>query len=96
MKLRFEWSREAERDLRETWEYIVADNEAAADRLLARLLTRAEALSRSPRSGRTGRATGTRELPVAGTKYILIYLLPPGAVRIVRVLHGARQWPPAR
>lgn len=46
-----------------------------------------------PLTHRAGRVEGTRELVVLGTPFIVIYTTNE-AVRIVRVLHGAQQWPP--
>ena len=42
--------------------------------------------------GRIGRVAGTREL-VAHKNYILVYDLADDMIRILRVLHVARQWP---
>lgn len=39
--------------------------------------------------------TGTREL-VAHQNYILIYDMADDLVRVLRVLHAARKWPPTR
>ncbi|GAA4017873.1 hypothetical protein GCM10022212_11980 [Actimicrobium antarcticum] len=47
-----------------------------------------------PELGRIGRITGTREL-VVHKNYILIDDTTDELVRILRVLHVARQWPPA-
>jgi toxin ParE1/3/4 len=35
----------------------------------------------------------TRELVVSGTPYIVVYLISDD-VELIRVLHGAQQWPP--
>ena len=43
--------------------------------------------------GRPGRQAHTREL-VAHRHYILIYDVAGEQVRVLRVLHTARQWPP--
>ena len=44
-------------------------------------------------SGRPGRVAGTRELVVTGTPYVAAYQVTRETVRILRVLHGAQQWP---
>lgn len=86
------WTLDAIEDREAIYIYIEADNPAAAlalDELLA------ERASRHPHSGRPGRVAGTREL-VAHQNYILIYDLVDTQVRVLRVLHAARQWPPRK
>jgi plasmid stabilization system protein ParE len=43
--------------------------------------------------GRPGRIEGTRELVISRTPYIAAYRIGGDTVRILRVLHGAQQWP---
>lgn len=43
--------------------------------------------------GRKGRLGNTREWVVTGTPYIAVFRHEDEAVTIVRVLHGAQQWP---
>ena len=43
--------------------------------------------------GRAGRKPGTRELTVAGFPFVIIYRAGKEAVEVVRILHGAQQWP---
>jgi plasmid stabilization system protein ParE len=50
-------------------------------------------LRRFPAMGHDGRVIGTRELVVAGTPYIAVYRKGRTSVRVLRVLHGAQQWP---
>jgi len=38
---------------------------------------------------------GTRELIINGTPYLVAYRIRDDTVRIVRVIHGSRQWPDA-
>jgi len=74
---------------------VAQDNPAAALALADLLESRADLLIDHPRLGRPGRRRGTREL-VVHPSYILIYDAIPTAVRILRVMHAARQWPPRR
>lgn len=46
-----------------------------------------------PERGREGRVAGTRELVVARTPYVVVYRLEAEAAVILRVLHGAQNWP---
>lgn len=48
-----------------------------------------------PGLGKLGRAAGTREL-VAHQNCILVYDMADDLVRVLRVLHVARLWPPSR
>lgn len=54
---------------------------------------RAHGLVRHPAIERPGRVSGTREL-VVHPNYILIYDIAGDDVRILRLLHAQRQWPP--
>lgn len=88
------WSEIANEDLRAILLYIAMDNVDAAFKLVDRLETAGNGLAKFPRRGRPGRAPGTREWVVPGTSYILVYELQDEQLEIVRVIHGARQWPP--
>ena len=52
-----------------------------------------DSLQHMPRRGRSGRKRGTLELAVSGLPFVIIYNVGNEAVEIVRILHGARQWP---
>jgi len=56
------------------------------------LRQRIAVLATQPRSGRAGRIPGTREWPLPGTPYIVVYVQRQ-TVDVLRVLHG-RQQPP--
>lgn len=89
------WTRPAREDRQAIREYIAADNPSAALDLDELLSEKAARLVDHPGLGRPGRVQGTREL-VAHKNYILIYDLAGDLVRVLRLLHAARQWPPAR
>lgn len=86
------WTPEAIQDRDNIYEYIEADNPAAALALDELFAEKAGRLVDHPGLGKPGRAAGTREL-VAHQNYILVY---DTVDNLVRVLHTARQWPPSR
>jgi addiction module RelE/StbE family toxin len=75
------------------FDYIEADNPRAAAAIDDRIRTRVMGLAQFPQMGRPGRIEGTRELVISGTPYIAAYQIDGETVRILRVLHGAQQWP---
>jgi addiction module RelE/StbE family toxin len=89
------WTRTASTDRKEISEYIAQADPVAALTLDELISEKASGLVDHPGLGRPGRVTGTREL-VVHQSYILIYDTSADLVRLLRVLHAARQWPPAR
>lgn len=89
------WTPESIHDREVIYDYVEADNPAAAlalDELFSEKVSR---LTDHPALGRPGRVAGTREL-VAHQNYIVVYDVHADTVRILRLLHAARQWPPSR
>ena len=86
------WTRPAAADRREIRAYIAQDKPSAALALDELLAEKAGHLIDHPQLGRLGRVAGTREL-VAHHNYILVYDVTADSVRVLRVLHAARQWP---
>lgn len=86
------WTPEAIRDREAIYDFIEADNPVAALMLDELLEQQAGRLIDHPGLGRPGRVAGTREL-VAHPNYLLIYDVKNDVVRMLRVLHAARQWP---
>ena len=87
------WTRPAHNDRKKIREYIAQHAPAAALALDELFSEKANLLVDHPNLGRDGRVVGTREL-VARRNYILIYDMAGDVVRVLRVLHTARQWPP--
>ena len=87
------WSAFALADRQAIFDFIKADNPRAAIAIDERIQTRVMGLARFPEMGRSGRVEGTRELVVSGTPYIAAYRVDGETVRILRILHGAQQWP---
>jgi toxin ParE1/3/4 len=91
--MQIKWPRKARQDLRDLRAYIAEDNPQAAAAVARSILQAVERLPGNPAIGRPGRVMDTRELVVAGTPYLVPYRVMGDAIVILRVLHGARQWP---
>lgn len=80
----------AEEDLHEIWAYIAEDNPRAADRLIGEFDRKFQLLADHPKMGRARPAIlpGIRSLPVGN--YVIFFVEEGEGVKIVRVLHGAR------
>lgn len=87
------WLANARANLLTIAEYIARDNPIAAYAVHEAILRQVGRLAEHPRVGRPGRVKGTRELVVSGTPYIVAYRVARGGVTILRVLHGAQEWP---
>lgn len=92
--LELKWSALARVDLLAIVDYISDDNPDAAQRVKNDIETKINKLANFPKIGRLGRIKGTREL-VAWANYIIVYQESESAVRILRILHAAQQWPPS-
>lgn len=87
MIVRFD--RRALADLDAIRAHIALESPKAADRLYEDLASACAWLSDFPRQGRASPRTGLREL-VTVRPYIIVYGLQGEAVRIRRIIHGAR------
>lgn len=91
--MRLEWSVFALEDRDGIFDYIEEDSPRAAVVVDDRIRTQVRQLLQFPETGRLGRVEGTRELVISRTPYIAAYRITGDTVRILRVLHGAQQWP---
>ena len=87
------WTEPAAHDLEVISEYIRSDRPDAAIAVAKALFDAANNLSLLPGRGRMGRKPGTRELIVPGLPYIIVYRISGAAIHILRIYHGARNWP---
>jgi addiction module RelE/StbE family toxin len=87
------WSAFALSDRDGIFTYIEGDNPAAAVLIDERIAAATRHLIEFPARGRNGRIAGTRELVINGTPYIAAYAVTETTVHILRVLHGAQEWP---
>jgi toxin ParE1/3/4 len=92
--LRIRWTKAASQDLDSIEEYIRQHNPKAAIKQVLRVLDAVETvLSNTPGLGKPGRIAGTKEFYVTGTPYIVAFRIKENTMEILRVIHGARQWP---
>lgn len=86
------WTRPSLRQLSEAREFVAIDDPAAANRQIERIELVVNRLKAFPMMGHAGRQAGTREFAVPGTPYIVVYRLLDDRLRILAILHGARNW----
>lgn len=87
------WTVEARQDRRDVRDHIARDNPAAAIAMDDIFTQKGRTLTEHPAIGRPGRVTDTREL-IVHRNYIFVYDIAQDVVRILRILHARRQWPP--
>ena len=87
------WRRRALEDLETARAYIARDNPGASRRVLDLILSAVSRLPKTPDIGRPGRVTGTRELVIPRTPYLVAYTVLGDQLHILDVLHGAQEWP---
>jgi addiction module RelE/StbE family toxin len=77
------------------FDYIESDSPRAAILIDNRIETQVELLTDTPEIGRPGRIAGTRELVIPRTPYIAAYRIERETITVLRILHGAQEWPDA-
>jgi len=87
------WSARAIGHLADLRAYMARENPGAAARTATMLLAAVDRLAELPNLGRPGRVSGTRELVVPGTRYVIPYRLRAEHLEIIAVFHGRRRWP---
>ena len=93
--LPIQWTESAWEDLDGISDYLLGEGLSfdAVEAYVKRIFKAPEHLATLPGAGKPGRMQGAREWLVKDTPYTLIYDLPTGKVRILRVMHGGRQFP---
>jgi toxin ParE1/3/4 len=93
--MRVRWTTDAADDLERICDYIAQDRPEAARRAALSVVERIGTLEAFPRLGRPGRVPGTRELAFPPLPFVATYevLEAQDEVQMLRVLHGAQQWP---
>lgn len=88
-----EWTASARKDVLSIFDHILQENSRAAEKIYHQIHKAVMQLVEHPGLGRPGRVEGTRELVISGIPYIIPYEVRSQTVFILRVMHGARQWP---
>lgn len=84
------WSKLAAKNAAAIRRYIENFNPEAAKSTAKRILESVRTVAEHPHIGRAGRDSRTREFPVPGTPYLLVYFVQDFTVEIVAVLHCAQ------
>ncbi|MCB9947255.1 MAG: type II toxin-antitoxin system RelE/ParE family toxin [Rhodospirillaceae bacterium] len=88
--MRVRISSPAYRDLANISDYLGARNLDAARRVGDRISRAIHLLGRSPYIGRRSGIADTRQYPVAGLPYLIIYRLAGDIVEVLKVFHTSR------
>jgi addiction module RelE/StbE family toxin len=92
--MRIRWTQPAASDLTSICDYIDEHNSSATARRVAQSIYRSvSSLEKFPYRGRKGRQMDTRELVISNLPYIVIYRVNENVVEVLRILHGAQDWP---
>ena len=91
MQLR--WTEDAVNDLERIADYLLKQVPDRAPDLIRRVYDAPATLLDLPNRGRPGKRDGTRELVLTPLPYIVVYTVRSNVIFVVRILHGAQQWP---
>ena len=91
MKVR--WSAAAAHDLEAAANYLFEKTPSNAAQLVRKIFDASSSLKTFPNRGRVGKVEGTRELVVSSLPYVIVYQVTGATLHIVRILHGAQDWP---
>ena len=89
---RFVLTAEARQDLDAIWQYIAAESEITADKVISEIIQRFPRLAEFPEMGRerTELAPSIRSFPVG--RYVIFYRSGELGIAIIRILHGSRDF----
>lgn len=80
-------------DVRAIYTYYAERSPASAERVVGTILKAANGLTRFPLIGKPGAVEGTRERLVTRYPYRIVYRLEGETIVVLRIIHGAQQWP---
>ena len=88
-----EWLPAANTNRFEQLDYIAKDNPLAAISQDEQIEHQVDMLMRHPQMGRPRRLSGTRELVISRTPFIVVYRVKGTRIEVIRLLHSSQQWP---
>jgi plasmid stabilization system protein ParE len=91
--LKIDWTDTAQSQLFPLDAWLFERSPAGADHIVDRIFEIVGSLDRFPMAGKPGRVTGTRELVVPSTSYIVAYRIHKETIQILAIMHGAQRWP---
>lgn len=92
-RLKLRYTSLAIQDLEGAYDFIAADRPGAAATTLEKIEATIERLRIFPRMGRVGRVSGTREIAVGRTPFVIAYRSTDNYLELLAIMHGARKWP---
>ena len=91
MKVRF--TRTAQRDLEQIYDYISQDSPVAASRLVARLIERSRQLADNPFEGRETDEPNARVIVAPRLRHLIFYTITADEIHITHIRHTSRRRP---
>ena len=91
--MRVRWTTDAADDLERICDYIAESRPESARTVAKTIVDGVGILELFPNRGRVGRVADTREFVFASLPFAAIYELHGDSVQVLRILHGAQQWP---
>ena len=90
--MRIRWTAPAADDLENIKNYLQRHYPHFAEPTVRTIYQSIRSLKATPRRGRPGHRSGTRELPLTHLPYVVVYSVAPEAVEILHIHHGAQDW----
>jgi addiction module RelE/StbE family toxin len=91
--MKVKWTRLALQDLISLHNYIEEENPSSARAMVQRIHESVAHLIKFPQMGKEGRVSGTRELVIVHSPYIVVYRFQKQEVQIISIIHSSMRWP---
>lgn len=91
--MKIKWTEEAKADLRRIIDRIKHENKEAAHGMAEQIRGSVRPAAHFPEGYKEGAMPGTREV-VAHPNYKVVYVIEPGHIEVIAVVHTRQQWPP--